>query len=441
VLDRDSRDWARLQNDGFKLVAYGSLAWRVLLLNARHVISSHANAFVEAPLPQRLYGRPRWRFTFLQHGVTKDDLSRWLNPKSLDLILTCTEPETESLVGDGTGYSYTTREVRQTGFPRHDTLLTRASRLAEHDVNRILVMPTWRRSLAEGQGAHLTPEERRAVVMESEYVQRWFAALASDELRGAAERAGCRVSFLPHPNMAPYMRSADLPAHVEVLSWDDVDVQDVFARTRLLLTDYSSVAFEVALLGRPVVYYQFDEVEFFSGAQPYRRGYFDYRRDGFGPVVESHEHLIAALEQLAEADFAAGEEYVARIKATFGEPTADACSRAFQAISRLDRPVKARPFEGQAGPEVDQSEPTDVSVSDTPLQVALADGTTGEELSASDVLADAALSGDDGLDQAMDQAVEQALDQMLLEELAAERVAELRTPAVADGGTTAAFDG
>jgi glycosyltransferase involved in cell wall biosynthesis/CDP-glycerol glycerophosphotransferase (TagB/SpsB family) len=342
VLDRSSGDWDRLRNDGFRLVPYGSLQWRALLLNARHVVSSHANAFVIAPLPRRLYGKPTWRFTFLQHGITKDDLSRWLNPKPIDLIVTSTAAETQSFSGDGTGYRYTTREIKQTGFPRHDALLNRAKKLAPADVNRILVMPTWRRALTEGLPASTTAEERIAIVRDSEYVQRWFAALSSPELKEYAEQAGCRLTFLPHPNMAAYLEPGDLPAHVEVLSWDSINVQDVFARTRLLLSDYSSVAFEVAMLQRPVIYYQFDEAEFFSGAQPYRRGYFDYRQNGFGPVVETHEELVAAFGRIAENGFAPEAEYARRITETFGTPTADACYRTYKAISQLDRPLRSR---------------------------------------------------------------------------------------------------
>jgi len=346
VLDRRSRDWDRLRREGFRLVPYGSLRWRALLLDARHVVSSHANAFVISPLRASLYGRPNWQFTFLQHGVGKDDYSRWLNDKRIHVLVTTTEAEERSFSGDGTPYVFTTKEVQRTGLPRHDALLARARALDPRRVDRILVMPTWRRSLAEGMPASFTAEQRAAAFAESDYARHWFGLLGSPELRRVAERTGSRVSLLPHPNMAEFLRGADLPGHVELLDWRDVDVQDVFAGTRLLLTDYSSIAFEIAFLGRPTVYYQFDREAFFSGAQPYRRGYFSYERDGFGPVVGTHEDVVGAVEALADRGFVPDDEVAARIETTFGERTGDSCSRVYQAIVALDRPRRAQPLDG-----------------------------------------------------------------------------------------------
>jgi glycosyltransferase involved in cell wall biosynthesis len=346
VLDRASTDWQRLHREGFRLVAFGSLRWRVLLRNARHVISSHANGFALSPLPRNLYGAPSWQFTFLQHGIGKDDYSRWLADKRIHLLVTTTEAEERSFSGDGTPYVFTTKEVQRTGLPRHDELLRRARALTPRQVDRILVMPTWRRSLIEGQPESHTPEQRAEAFRASEFAQEWLGLLHAPELRALAERSGSRISFLPHPNMTPLLRRGDVPDHVELLTWADVDVQDVFAATRLLLTDYSSMAFEVGLLGRPTVYFQFDREEFFSGAQPYRRGYFDYDRDAFGPIARSQDEVVQAVKQLAEDDFVPAAEYARRIEETFGERTGDSCLRVFRAIRALDHPVPARELTG-----------------------------------------------------------------------------------------------
>ena len=41
---------------------------------------------------------PRYRFMFLQHGVIKDDISRWLNSKRISLMLTSTPAEYKSII-------------------------------------------------------------------------------------------------------------------------------------------------------------------------------------------------------------------------------------------------------------------------------------------------------------------------------------------------------
>ena len=56
----------------------------------------------------------------------------------------------------------------------------------------------------------------------------------------------------------------------------------IFAETDLMVTDYSSVAFDFAYLKKPVLYFQFDQADFFGGQ--YGHGYYDYAKDGFGEV-------------------------------------------------------------------------------------------------------------------------------------------------------------
>ncbi|WP_284328523.1 hypothetical protein [Demequina litorisediminis] len=82
----------------------------------------------------------------MQHGVTKDDLSRWLNSKDIALCITTTPAEHASIVGDGTSYKATSRETALTGQPRHDRLVRLAKAPGERQPT-ILVMPTWRREL------------------------------------------------------------------------------------------------------------------------------------------------------------------------------------------------------------------------------------------------------------------------------------------------------
>ncbi len=51
------------------------------MANCEHLLASHADEPVVKPPQIVEFIEPQWRFTFLQHGVIKDDLSRWLNYK------------------------------------------------------------------------------------------------------------------------------------------------------------------------------------------------------------------------------------------------------------------------------------------------------------------------------------------------------------------------
>lgn len=106
-----------------------------------------------------------------------------------------------------------------------------------------------------------------------------------------------------------------------------------------MITDFSSVAFEMAYLRRPVIYYQFDENEFFAGNSAHmQRGYFDYRRDGFGPVVADQKSLFSALELILQQNAVPEKVYETRMKQAFEYRDTNNCQRAFEAICDLDRP-------------------------------------------------------------------------------------------------------
>lgn len=106
-----------------------------------------------------------------------------------------------------------------------------------------------------------------------------------------------------------------------------------------MITDYSSTAFEVAYLKKPCLYYQFDKEEFFSGTQIYAKGYFDYERDGFGPVAYTEDELLDALEGLAACGFEPQEPYRSRMEETFPFRDGKCCERVYEAIKSLDEPA------------------------------------------------------------------------------------------------------
>lgn len=59
----------------------------------------------------------------------------------------------------------------------------------------------------------------------------------------------------------------------------------------------------MAYLNRPVVYYHFDfESALIEGNHVYRPGYFEYPKDGFGPVCNSNDSILEYLEDVFSGD-------------------------------------------------------------------------------------------------------------------------------------------
>lgn len=334
VLRREAPDWNRLEKLGVNLVAYGSLQWKLLLLSAEHLASSHIDDYVVKPLDTKKYGPRRWKFTFLQHGIIKGDLSRWLNHKAVDLFITSTEDEYNSIAGDGSPYRFSSKEVRLTGLPRLDAL-RRKSQLVTHRPY-ILIAPTWRSYLVPKNRADSAERDLNAEFADSEYVRAYKELLHSPELRRIASDNGLRIAFMPHPNTQPYMDAFEVPEWVEVKRYADTDVQQVMAETKILVTDYSSIAFNIAYLDAAVIYFQFDREAYFGGGHTERPSYFDYSVDGFGPVVGTVEETAAAVRKINE-DGGLSDEYRRRISAVFPVRDGKNSLRVFDAMNSLTR--------------------------------------------------------------------------------------------------------
>ncbi|MGH3494219.1 MAG: bifunctional glycosyltransferase/CDP-glycerol:glycerophosphate glycerophosphotransferase, partial [Sciscionella sp.] len=225
VLEKGGAEWNRFkaEGNGDRLVSYGSLQWRLLMANAKHLLSSHADAAIVAPRQIFEFTHKKWRFHFLQHGVIKDDISSWLNPKDIDTFVTSTRQEFASVAGDNTPYVFTTREVSMTGLPRFDRLREVGQRFPPEKRDLLLVAPTWRNNLVPKvipgtQRRIATPE-----LLETDFIKTWLAYLGDPRLAAACRERGVTLGFLPHPNLQPWIPLMDLPTHVEPLSYEGQD--------------------------------------------------------------------------------------------------------------------------------------------------------------------------------------------------------------------------
>ena len=188
----------------------------------------------------------------------------------------------------------------------------------------ILVMPTWR-------GSHYPTGE---AFRKTAYYEHFQSLLCCKELEQLLEQQDYRLVFYPHIEMQKDSRRFKSGSdRITIVSKETHDVQKLLMDCALLVTDYSSVFFDVAFLRKPVVYYQFDEEEFRK--YHYQKGYFDFRRDGFGPVCTTQEALLEALTESFENGMEMQTEYAQRTERFFPLHDGNNCRRTFEAIVRL----------------------------------------------------------------------------------------------------------
>lgn len=331
ALNKDSHDWERLEQEGFNLLAFGSAKFERVLRGCHKIISSHIDRYIthyfdDDSLVDKDY-------VFLQHGITKDNISTWLNTKQIACFITATNDEFHSIADDDSPYNFGKKETKLTGFPRHDKLLAGN----QEDTKTILIMPTWRNSIVGKNTGNGNEREINTEFMQTEYAQHWQGVLASKKLNALVEQFGYKVIFAPHANIEPYLSQFEIPSYIEIWNAEEGNIQKLFQTSTLMITDYSSVAFEMGYLNKLVLYYQFDKDDVFSGnGHFYQEGYFKYEQHGFGPVSYDEDALLRDLETILKSGGKVIEPYITRIQNTFPLRDGKNCERVYQAIKALD---------------------------------------------------------------------------------------------------------
>ena len=254
---------------------------------------------------------------FLQHGIIKDDLPQLYQEKTkLDMFVCGAKPEYDFIRSE---FHYKNGEVKYTGLARYDALNEYSTE------NQILIMPTWRMYFN-----NQTDEE----IEQSVYVKAWNDILSDGRLIEKLKERNLTLFFYPHYEMQKHISLFKSSSeHVVIADFASYDVQDLLKKSKLLITDYSSVFFDFAYMLKPCIYYQFDVKDFTE--QHYGKGYFDYEKDGFGKAVSDSETLIEEIVKIINRNFKLEEQYSSNIRRFFQKHDANNCQRIFKEICKL----------------------------------------------------------------------------------------------------------
>lgn len=333
VLEKNSKDYKRLNKIG-KVVSYHTTKHKILSLLCDKKISSQADEYVYNRFFDLscLFGdiQHKQKFVFLQHGITKDDSSKWLKKAdtNISLFITGTNMEYQSIFRFP--YGYTKKQVKCTGFPRYDYLYCNKQKK-----NIITFMPTWRLYLTHDFDDRTDSRKLIKGFEDSSYCKMYNQVLTDKKLFEAAKRFNYQINLMLHPAMPreclQYFRCSQ---QLKILD-KSTRYKDLYADSKLIITDYSSAVFDFAYLRKPVLYYQQDVDEFFSGNHVYYKGYFDYEKDGFGEVEYSAETLVCRIIEYMQNNCELKDVYRERIEKTFPFSDKGNCIRVYEEIRKL----------------------------------------------------------------------------------------------------------
>ncbi|MBR3123809.1 MAG: CDP-glycerol glycerophosphotransferase family protein [Mogibacterium sp.] len=328
VISSSSPDLERVMKTG-PVVEAGSETHRLLYAASSMVISSAADEWIRNPLAEKrkyFCDFLDTRFVFLQHGVIKDDLSGWLHKakKNFDIFITSSPAEWRS-VCEG-NYGYDSSVVKLTGLARFD-------KLNDSSEKKISILPTWRKYAASDIIKGSSERPYSETFRDTEYFRFYNELINDPRLTGAMKEHGYRGVFYLHPNHMKQGR--DFTGNDTISVWDDiVPFNRVFCESSLLVTDFSSVAIDFAYLGKPVVYTQFDKEKFFS-THSYVQGYYDYERDGFGPVCYDLDSAVDTIVDIIKNGCAEPDTYRERVDEFFAFRDRSNCHRIYEELLKL----------------------------------------------------------------------------------------------------------
>ena len=173
-----------------------------------------------------------------------------------------------------------------TGFSRFDNFIVEEPR--NYKYNNILIIPTWRMNI-QGTWKPITYEGIYSNYFnKTVFFQFYNSLMNSPKLLEAMKMYNYKGTFCLHPSLSEQWRDFKNNSIFSIMAY--YDYQSLMLKASLLITDYSSIFFDFAYLKKPVIYTQFD-YEIYR-KNHYKKGYFDYILNGFGPVCHDLESCI-----------------------------------------------------------------------------------------------------------------------------------------------------
>lgn len=252
---------------------------------------------------------------FLQHGVIKDNvLFCYKNSCYADLFITSGYKEYDFIVQN---FGYEKKVIKLTGLARYDSLISKP-------INQILIMPTWR---------HWLKDYSNDDFVNSKYFLTYQSLLQNKVLINELSRTHTKLIFYFHHDMQMFCDLFKFGDNIVIAKEKDFDVQKLLIESKLLITDYSSVAFDFAFMKKPLIYYHFDYDDYSNYQNS--KGYFDYSLDGFGKVIYSEDELVNEILDNIKKSYHLDGLYLERTKLFFKYFDNDNCERIYDEVIKI----------------------------------------------------------------------------------------------------------
>ena len=328
IIEKNCSDYKRLENFE-NIIDFNSTKYLNLFLEADKIISSVSDSWVNNPFAddgKYITDLYHFDFVYLQNGVIKDDLSWYINRnlKHFDLLLTSSNKEYKSLLTFN--YKYEKRNLLITGLPRFDNLIKLQKIIEKKKI--ILIFPTWRIYIKGVRDLVTLKTIKSERFTNTTYFNFYNKLINNQKLLEIMKNNDYLGIFCLHPNFAKQWEYFDENTIFTVK--EKCNQQEILAESSLLITDFSSIFFDFGYMLKPTIFVQFDHEEYRNNQYP--KGYFDYEKDGFGPICYGMQCTVKEIISYIENKCELKKIYFKRIKRFFKYFDESNCYRTYTGI-------------------------------------------------------------------------------------------------------------
>ncbi|WP_160725747.1 CDP-glycerol glycerophosphotransferase family protein [Bacillus sp. USDA818B3_A] len=299
VIDKDSKDFKTLAKQKDRVLKLKSFKHMVYTYAAKLFIASELKVHsvnIRVQKGRLKNALDRKKIVFLQHGVfgLKQAHTGGLNKtknNAVDLFVVSSDYE-RTIIKDY--FNYKNNEIIVTGLARWDVLEDKSQQVEKKE---IFVMPTWRTWL-EG----MTQEEFLA----TDYYKHYFGLLTSERLQKMVSDHNIQLSFFIHPKFKEYIGNFEIDnPDINIYQFGDIKVNQKIMESSILVTDYSSIAWDMFYMSKPVLFYQFDIDEY----NQYEGSYINMETELFGDRAFTVDGMVDLIDEYIQRDFTEKEKF------------------------------------------------------------------------------------------------------------------------------------
>lgn len=318
VIKKDSLERKNVEKFG-NIIDFNSKEHFEKVIQAKYICGTHHPDSLYPIRSKEYIKNIQAKKIFLQHGVfgTKNIApiyAKSVNEFYTDLFITSSQKERQIAISD---LGYSPSEVVSTGLSRFESLF-------KDDITQkrqLLIIPTWRDWITNNE-----------IFEQSDYFQRYLSLLTNPKLAELSEKFNIDILFVLHPNMQDYVSYFE-ETPVTIIKQGERDVQDLIKESMIMLTDYSSVAFDFSFLHKPVIYYQFDRNRFL-GKFP---SHLDLDAELPGYISDNEEKIFDELFRVAKNNFVMDTKYIERADKFIENRDGNSNERIYAAIRNLKK--------------------------------------------------------------------------------------------------------